>query len=69
MKLKPFRNARLDIFPDMRRRHQIEPGQNIRAIARPNNPVVVEYLDIDDLEDEAAANIEELFPDLLRKFI
>ena len=69
MKLKPFRNARLDIFPDMRRTHQIEAGQNIRAIARPNNPVVVEYLDIDDLEDEAAANIEELFPDLLRKFI
>ena len=61
VKLKQFRNSRLDIFPDRRRRHQIAPRQNIRALARQNHPIIV------DLENEAEANIEEMFPDMHRK--
>ena len=66
VKLKQFRNSRLDIFPDRRRRHQIAPRQNIRAIARQNNPIIVDF-EYEDLENEAEANIEEMFPDMHRK--
>ena len=61
VKLKQFRNSRLDIFPDRRRRHQIAPRQIIRAPARQNHPIIV------DLDNEDEADIEEIFPDMHRK--
>ena len=74
VKLKPFTNTRLGIFPDRRRSLQLPPRHNRRALARQNRqnqqddfPIII------DLENEDAANrdddvhIEEMLPPMHRK--
>ena len=63
VKLKPFRNSRLNIFPDQRRRHQIAPPQIVHAPARQNHPIIEVDLDNEEEDDD----IEEIFPDMHRK--
>ena len=74
VKLKPFTNSRLAIFPDRRRSHQIPPRHNIRALARQNqqnqqddDPIIVDLENEDEANRDDDVHIEEIFPPMHRK--